>query len=48
MLDNFNIPPPVLALTGGLLLFLVALQTVMHQFSGAGPQKSNATGFPPQ
>jgi multiple antibiotic resistance protein len=43
MLDNFNIPAPVLALTGGLLLFLVALQTVMHQFSGVGPQKSNAT-----
>ena len=42
MLDNFNIPAPVLALTGGLVLFLVALQTVLHQFSGAAPQKSNA------
>jgi multiple antibiotic resistance protein len=42
MLDNFNIPAPVLALTGGLVLFLVALQTVLHQFSGASPQKSHA------
>jgi len=41
MLDNFNIPAPVLALTGGLLLFLVALQTVLHQFSaGASPRIS--------
>jgi len=42
MLDNFNIPAPVLALTGGLVLFLVALQTVLHQFSGASPQKWHA------
>lgn len=31
MLDNFNIAVPVLALTGGLILFLVALQTVLQQ-----------------
>lgn len=30
MLDNFGISLPVLALTGGLILFLVALQTVMQ------------------
>lgn len=35
MLENFNMPPPVLALTGGLVLFLVALKTVMEQFSSA-------------
>lgn len=35
MLENFNVPTPVLALTGGLVLFLVALNTVMEQFSGA-------------
>jgi multiple antibiotic resistance protein len=42
MLDNFNIPAPVLALTGGLVLFLVALQTVLHQFTGAAAPKPNA------
>ena len=35
MMDNFNMPPQVLALTGGLVLFLVALKTVMEQFSVA-------------
>lgn len=35
MLENFNMPPPVLALTGGLVLFLVALKTVMEQFSAS-------------
>lgn len=30
MLDNFGISLPVLALTGGIILFLVALQTVMQ------------------
>ena len=33
MLQKFNIPIPVLALTGGLVLFLVALQTVLQQFT---------------
>lgn len=32
MLQNFDIPLQVLALTGGLVLFLVALQTVLEQF----------------
>jgi multiple antibiotic resistance protein len=31
MLDNFNISVPVLALTGGIVLFLVALRTVLEQ-----------------
>jgi multiple antibiotic resistance protein len=34
MLENFDISLPVLALTGGLILFLVALQTVLQQSSG--------------
>lgn len=33
-LENFNISVPVLALTGGIILFLVALQTVLQQASG--------------
>jgi multiple antibiotic resistance protein len=32
-LDNYGIPVPVLTLTGGVILFLVALQTVLQQFS---------------
>ncbi len=34
MLNNFAIPIPVLALTAGLVLFLIALQTVLEQFHG--------------
>ena len=41
MLDNFNISVPVLALTGGLILFLVALQTVLHPSAGPVPAKSD-------
>jgi len=37
-LENFNVPLPVLALTGGLVLFLVALQTVLQQFQGGPPR----------
>ncbi|MGH6883604.1 MAG: MarC family protein, partial [Hypericibacter sp.] len=33
-IENFNISVPVLALTGGIILFLVALQTVLQQASG--------------
>src|SRR5690242_20618349 len=46
MLENFNIPAPVLALTGGVVLFLVALQTVLHQFS-PGPSTRNPAGSEP-
>ena len=35
ILDNFKIPVPVLALAGGLVLFLVALQTLLEQFSAS-------------
>ena len=34
MLENFEISLPVLALTGGVVLFLVALQTVLQQSAG--------------
>ena len=34
MLENFEISLPVLALTGGLVLFLVALRTVLQQSAG--------------
>lgn len=40
LLANFNIPVAVLAMTGGLVLFLVALQTVMQQFSSATPPQA--------
>jgi multiple antibiotic resistance protein len=46
MLENFNIPAPVLALTGGVVLFLVALQTVLHQFS-PDPSPRNPAGSEP-
>jgi small neutral amino acid transporter SnatA (MarC family) len=39
MLENFNISVPVLALTGGLVLFLVALQTVLQQATGPARSK---------
>jgi multiple antibiotic resistance protein len=45
ILSNFEIPIPVLALTGGLVLFLVALQTVMQQYSG--PALHRADRAPP-
>jgi len=35
MLENFEISLPVLALTGGIILFLVALQTVLQQSTDA-------------
>lgn len=38
ILENFDISLPVLAITGGIILFLVALQTVLHQSAGVpGP-----------
>jgi multiple antibiotic resistance protein len=46
ILSNFEIPIPVLALTGGLVLFLVALQTVMQQYSG--PALRRAERAPPK
>ena len=37
-LENFGVPIPVLTLTGGLVLFLVALQTVLQQFDAPPPK----------
>jgi multiple antibiotic resistance protein len=37
MLDNFAIPVQVLQIAAGVILFLVALQAVMQQYSATGP-----------
>lgn len=37
ILSNFGIPLPVLALAGGIILFLVALKSVLEQFEPAEP-----------
>jgi len=42
MLENFEISLPVLALTGGLVLFLVALRTVLQQSAGTPTSASLA------
>src|SRR4051812_23697791 len=36
MIDNLEISLPVLALTGGVVLFIVALRTVLQQSQGSG------------
>lgn len=40
MIANFGIPLPVLALAGGLILFLVALTTILEQFAAPALPKS--------
>ncbi|MFO1025044.1 MAG: MarC family protein [Acetobacteraceae bacterium] len=40
-LENFGVPVPVLTLTGGLVLFLVALQTVLQQFDAPPPKPAS-------
>jgi multiple antibiotic resistance protein len=42
-LTNYGIPLPVLALAGGIILFLVALRTVLEQFTPPAPDEKNAT-----
>jgi multiple antibiotic resistance protein len=44
VLDRYHIRVPVLAITGGLILFLAALDTVMRQFHG--PAASDAQDTP--
>jgi multiple antibiotic resistance protein len=44
VLDRYHIRVPVLAVTGGLILFLTALDTVMRQFHG--PAASDAQDAP--
>lgn len=51
VLENFSVPVSVLSLTGGIVLFLVALQTVLQQFrdqpSADPPAPSLAMAFSP-
>ena len=52
MLDNFAIPVQVLQIAAGVILFLVALQAVMQQYSAAraterSEQPTMATAFSP-
>jgi multiple antibiotic resistance protein len=42
MLENFEISIPVLAMTGGIILFLVALRTVLQQ-SASVPNRQTET-----
>jgi multiple antibiotic resistance protein len=44
ILSNYGIPLPVLALSGGIILFLVALQSVLQQFT---PHSEVAAGTEP-
>ncbi|WP_237358487.1 MarC family protein [Rhizobium etli] len=46
MLENFEISLPVLAMTGGIILFLVALQTILQQ-SASVPDRSTEPAKPP-
>ena len=41
-LTNYGIPLPVLALAGGIILFLVALRTVLEQFTPPAPDEKSA------
>lgn len=45
MLENFDISLPVLAMTGGIILFLVALQTVLNPSAGV-PGRAQEYGQP--
>ena len=41
-MTKYGIPLPVLALAGGIILFLVALQTVLEQFTAPAPDEKSA------
>lgn len=41
MLDNFAIPVEVLLIAAGVILFLVALQAVMQQYTAGRPKEQN-------
>jgi multiple antibiotic resistance protein len=47
MLDSYRIPVPVMALTGGLVLFLVALKNLLQQFE-AQPGAGRPDAAPPE
>ena len=44
--SNYGIPLPVLALSGGIILFLVALKNVLEQFEAAEPH-TDEVAVPP-
>jgi multiple antibiotic resistance protein len=44
MIENFDISLPILALAGGVVLFLVALQTVLQQSVGASNRGGEVAG----
>ena len=46
MMANYNVSVPVLALAGGVVLFLVALQTVLQQTLGSGVTVPQFQGEP--
>jgi multiple antibiotic resistance protein len=47
ILSQYGIPLPVLALSGGIILFLVALKTVLEQFAPPAPHADEAA-VPPE
>ena len=47
ILDSYGIPVPVMALTGGLVLFLVALKNLLQQFE-AQPDAGRPDAAPPE
>jgi multiple antibiotic resistance protein len=47
ILDSYRIPVPVMALTGGLVLFLVALKNLLQQFE-AQPGAGRPDAAPPE
>jgi multiple antibiotic resistance protein len=46
ILVSYGIPVPVLALSAGIILFLVALQTILQQFSPASETPAASTAAP--
>ena len=47
ILSSYGIPLPVLALSAGIILFLVALQTVLQQFTAPAPHGDDSGGPAP-
>ena len=43
ILKSYGIPVPILALSGGIILFLVALLNILHQFMPAGVHEKDGT-----
>jgi len=46
ILSKFGVPLPILALSGGIILFLIALLNVIQQFEPAKPHEEKSTGVP--